>query len=68
MLSKDFKTLLVLFDLKAELRNQTHLFTHDLVELLVLIVGIGREVLVEVVLGDRVHNVVCHASRSLNNY
>ena len=60
MLFKNLQTLLMLLNFQAELSNESHLLPHDLVQLLVLIVGIGWEVLVEVVLGDRVNNIVCH--------
>ena len=46
MFSKDLKSLLVFFYLESELGNQAHLFTDNLVELLILVVGVGREVLV----------------------
>ena len=60
MLLEDLETLLVLLDLQVELGDEAHLLPHDLVQLLVLIVGIGREVLVQVVLRDRVNYVVGH--------
>ena len=60
MLFKNLQTLLMLFNFQAELSNESHLLPHDLVQLLVLIVGIGWEVLVEVVLGDGVYNIVSH--------
>ena len=60
MLSKDLKTFLMFFNLETELGNQTHLFAHDLVQLFILVVGVRREVLVEVILGYCVYDVVCH--------
>jgi len=52
----------MLFNLEAHLRDKTHLLPNDLVQFLVLIVGIGWEILVQVVLRDRVYNIVCHNS------
>ena len=65
MLFKDLEALLMLLYLETQLCHEAHLLPHDLVQLFVLIVGIGWEVLVEVVLGDRVNNVVSHFSFSL---
>ena len=50
----------MLLNLKAQLSVESDLLPNDLVKFSVLIVGIGREVLVKVVLCDRVHDVVCH--------
>ena len=66
MLFENLQTLLMLFDFQAELCNESHLLPNDLVQLLVLIVGIGWEVLVEVVLGDRVYNIVSHFHLTLS--
>ena len=66
MLFKNLQTLLMLFNFQAELSNESHLLPHDLVQLLVLIVGIGWEVLVEVVLGDGVYNIVSHFHLTLS--
>ena len=60
MLCQNLKTFLMFFDFETELGNQTHLFAHNLVQLFILVVGIRREVLVEVILGYCVYNVVCH--------
>ena len=60
MLFEDLEALLMLFDFQVELGDEAHLLPDDLIELLVLIVGIGREVLVQIVLCDRVNNVVGH--------
>ena len=55
----------MLLDLKPKLSDEANLLSHNLVELLVLIVGIGREVLVQVVLRDRINYVVCHTGYSI---
>ena len=60
MLFKNFEALLMLLDLQAQLSHQAHFLPDDLVQFLVLVVGIGWEVLVQVVLRDRVHDVVSH--------
>ena len=60
MILKDLQPLLVLLDFQPKLGHQSDLLPHDLVELLVLVVGIGREVLVQVVLRNCVHDVVSH--------
>ena len=60
MLFKNLQSLLVFLDLQAKLSNESHLLSDDLVQLLVLIVGIGWEILVQVVLGNRVNNIVSH--------
>ena len=60
MVLKNLQTFLMLLDFEAELGHKAHLLANDLVKLLVLIVGIGWEVLIQVVLGDRVHNIVSH--------
>ena len=57
----------MLFDFQAELGHESHFFAHDLVQLLVLIIGIGWEVFVEIVLGDGVYDVVSHCSISFLN-
>ena len=60
MLLQNFEAFLMLFDLQAELSYEAHFFAHDLVQLLVLIVGVRGEVVVQVILSNGVHNVVGH--------
>lgn len=60
MFLEDLQPLLVLFNFEAKLGHKAHFLAHDLVQLFVLIVGIGWEVLVQVVLSDGVNDVVCH--------
>lgn len=60
VLGQNLQSLLVLLDFQAELSDEPDLLPNDLVELLVLVVGVGREVLVQVVLRNGVYNVVCH--------
>jgi hypothetical protein len=60
MLLQDLESLLMLFYLEAELGDQPDFLSDDLVELLVLLVGIVWKVFVKVVLCDGVHDVVCH--------
>ena len=60
VLFENLKALLVLLDLQAQLGHESHLLADNLVELLVLVVGVGREVLVQLVLRDRVNDFVCH--------
>lgn len=62
MLFQNFQPLLVLLDLQIELGDKAHFLPDDLVQLLVLVVGIRWEVLIQVVLRDRVNDVVCHFS------
>ncbi len=62
MLGKNLEPFAVLLDFQAELGNKPDLLSDNLVELLVLVVGIWGEVLVQVVLRNRVNNVVCHLS------
>lgn len=50
----------MLLNLQVELGNEAHLLPHDLVQLLVLVVGIWRKVLIKVVLSDGVNDIVCH--------
>ena len=50
----------MLLNFQSELSNESDLLSHNLVELLVLVVGIGWEVLVQVVLRNCVHDVVSH--------
>jgi len=45
---------------KAHLSHKAYFFTHNLVQFLVLIVGIRWKVLIQVVLCDSVNNVVGH--------
>ena len=52
----------MLFDFQSKLGHKAYFLTDDLVQLLVLIVGIGWEVLVQIVLGDGVYDVVSHFS------
>ena len=60
MLFQDLEALLVLLDLQSELCDEADLLPHDLVQLLVLVVGIRWEVLVQVVLRDSVNDIVSH--------
>ena len=60
MVFQDLESLLMFLNFQAKLGVESDLLSDDLVKLSILIVGIGREVLVKVVLGDRVHDVVCH--------
>jgi hypothetical protein len=60
MFSENLESFLMFFDLKSKLGNKTHLFTDNLVQFFVLIVGVRREVLIEVILCNCVNNVVCH--------
>ena len=60
VLHQNLEPLLVLLDFEAQLGHQAHLLAHNLVELLVLVVGVGREVLVQVILRNSVYNFVCH--------
>ena len=60
MFLQNFKALLMLLDLQTKLGNESDLLPDDLVQLLVLVVGIWGEFFVQVVLGNRVNNVVCH--------
>ena len=60
MLFENFESLLVLLDLQVELGDEAHLLPHDLVQLFVLVVGIGWEVLVQVVLCNGVNDIVSH--------
>jgi hypothetical protein len=62
VLGKNLEPFAVLLDFQAELGNKPDLLSDNLVELLVLVVGIWGEVLVQVVLRNRVNNVVCHLS------
>jgi len=50
----------MLLNLESHLGDEAYLLTDDLVQLLVLIVGIRREIFIQVVLRNRVYNVVCH--------
>ena len=50
----------MLLDFEAELGDKAHFLSNDLVQLLVLVIGIGGEVLVEVILRDSVYDVFCH--------
>ena len=52
----------MLFNFQTKLGNEPNLLTNDLVELLVLLIGIRREIFVQVILGDGVYDVVGHAS------
>ena len=61
MLFKNLQSLLVFLDLQAKLSNESHLLSDDLVQLLVLIVGIGWEVLIQIILSDRVNYIVGHS-------
>ena len=61
MLFKNLQSLLVFLDLQAKLSNESHLLSDDLVQLLVLIVGIGWEVLIQIMLSDRVNYIVGHS-------
>ena len=60
MIFENLQSLLMLLDFQSELSNESDLLADDLVELLVLVVGIGWEVLVQVVLRNCVHDVVSH--------
>jgi len=62
MFLQNFKALLMLLDLQTKLGNKSDLLSDDLVQFLVLVVGIWGEFFVQVVLGNRVNNVVCHFS------
>jgi hypothetical protein len=62
MLHQDFEALLVLFNFESELGDEADLFTDNLVEFFVLVVGVGWEILVQVVLGNGVYYFVCHGS------
>ena len=62
MFLQNFKALLMLFDLQTKLGNESDLLPDDLVQLLVLVVGIWGEFFVQIVLGNGVYNVVCHFS------
>jgi hypothetical protein len=46
MFVQDFKSFLVFFNLQAKLSDQSDLLTDNLVQLFVLVVGIGWEVFV----------------------
>ena len=61
MLFKNLQSLLVFLDLQAKLSNESHLLSDDLVQLFVLIVGIGWEVLIQIILSDRVNYIVGHS-------
>ena len=61
MLFKNLQSLLVFLDLQAKLSNESHLLSDDLVQFLVLIVGIGWEVLIQIILSDRVNYIVGHS-------
>lgn len=58
---ENLQALLVLLYLQPQLRHKPHLFADDLVELFVLVIGVGWEVLVQVVLRDSVNDVFGHA-------
>ena len=60
MFFENLQALLMLLNFQAELGDESHLLPNDLVQFLVLIVGIGWEVLVQVVLGNSVYDVVSH--------
>lgn len=60
MLGKDLQALLMLLDFETELGDKANLLSDDLVQLLVLVVGIWWEILVEVVLCNCVYDVFCH--------
>ena len=60
MILENLQSLLMLLNFQSELSNESDLLSHDLVELLVLVIGIGWEVLVQVVLRNCVHDVVSH--------
>ena len=60
MLVENLQSLLMLLNLQAELSHQSHLLTHDLIQFLILLIGIRWEVLIQVVLGNRVYNIVSH--------
>jgi len=48
----------MLFDLETQLMDKSDLLSHDLVELLVLLVGIVGEVLIQIVLGNGVDDII----------
>ena len=66
MFFENLQALLMLLNFQAELGDESHLLPNDLVQFLVLIVGIGWEVLVQVVLGNSVYDVVSHCLKILN--
>jgi hypothetical protein len=60
VLGKDLQALLMLLDFETKLGYKADFFSDDLVQLLVLVVGIWWEVLVEVILRNSVYDVFCH--------
>ena len=50
----------MLFYLEGKLSDKTDFLTHNLVEFLVLVVGIRRKVFVKIILGYCVYDIVCH--------
>lgn len=60
MLLQNFEAFLMFFDLQAKLSHESHFFANNLVQLLVLIVGVWGEVVVQIILSYGVHNVVGH--------
>lgn len=60
MFGKNLESFLMFLNFKAHLSHKAYFFTHNLVQFLVLIVGIRWKVLIQVVLCDSVNNVVGH--------
>ena len=58
MLSHDLKAFLMLFNFQTQLMDKSDLLSDNLVEFLVLLVGIVGKVLIQVVLCNGVNDVI----------